>query len=80
MRVTERGGMGEAVTANPALADMQFLAGAWEMELSEASFLPGPDATVHGSVTVEWIEQGAALAMRMGDAATPTATWIHRQG
>jgi hypothetical protein len=76
MRVTERGGMGEAVTANPALADMQFLAGAWEMELSEASFLPGPDATVHGSVTVEWIEQGAALAMRMGDAATPTATWI----
>jgi hypothetical protein len=68
--------MGEAVTTNPALADVQFLAGAWDMELSEASFLPDRDAKVYGSVTIEWIEQGAALAMRMGDAATPTATWI----
>ena len=39
------------MTSNPALADLQFLAGAWDMELSEASFLPGPDAKVHGSVT-----------------------------
>lgn len=46
------------------------------MELSEASFLPDPDAKVGGSVTFEWIEQGAALVMRMGDAATPAATWI----
>jgi hypothetical protein len=76
MRVTERGWMEEAMRTNPALADVQFLAGAWDMELSEASFLPDPDATVHGSVTVEWIEQGAALLMHMGDAATPTATWI----
>jgi hypothetical protein len=68
--------MGEAMTTNPALAPLQFLAGAWDMEVSEASFLPDPDASVHGSVTVEWIEQGAALVMRMGDAATPTATWI----
>ena len=64
------------MTSNPALADLQFLAGAWDMELSQASFLPGPDAKVHGSVTFEWIEQGAALVMRMGDAATPAATWI----
>ena len=64
------------MTSNPALADLQFLAGAWDMELSEASFLPGPDAKVHGSVTFEWIEQGAALVMRMGVAATPTAIWI----
>jgi hypothetical protein len=64
------------MTTNPALAQLEFLAGAWDMELSEASFLPGPDATVRGLVTVEWIEQGAALAMRMGDAGTPTATWI----
>jgi hypothetical protein len=61
--------MGEAMTGNPALADLQFLAGAWDMELSEASFLPDPDAQVHGSVTFEWIEQGAALVMRMGDTA-----------
>ena len=60
------------MTTNPALADLQFLAGAWDMELSEASFLPDPAATVGGSVTFEWIEQGAALVMRMGD----TAAWI----
>jgi len=62
------------MTTNPALARLQFLVGAWDMKLSEASFLPDPDATVHGSVTFEWIEQGAALVMRMGDAATLTAT------
>jgi hypothetical protein len=64
------------MTTNPALAELQFLAGAWDMELSEASFLSDPDAKVAGSVTFEWVEQGAALVMRMGDAATPTATWI----
>ena len=69
--VPECGSMGEAMTTNPALAPLQFLAGARDMELSEASFLPDPDATVHGAVTFEWIEQGAALVMRMGDAATP---------
>jgi hypothetical protein len=31
---------------------------------------------VHGPVSFEWIEQGAALVIRMGDAATPAATWI----
>jgi hypothetical protein len=46
------------------------------MELSDASFLPDPDAKMPGSVAFGWIEQGAALVMRMGDAATPTATWI----
>ena len=60
------------MTTNPALADVQFLAGTWEMELSDASFLPDPDAKVNGSVTFEWIEHGAALVMRMGDAAS----WI----
>ena len=64
------------MTTNPALADLEFLAGAWDMELSQASFLPDPEATVHGSVMFEWIEQGAALVMRMGNAATPAATWI----
>lgn len=61
---------------NPALAKLQFLAGAWDMELSDASFLPDPNGKVRGSVTFEWIEHGAALLMRMGDAATPMATWI----
>lgn len=61
---------------NPALAELQFLAGTWDMELSDAPFLPDPDAKAHGLVTFEWIEQGAALVMRMGEATTPTATWI----
>ena len=60
------------MTANPALAELHFLAGAWDMELSDASFLSDPDAKVPGSVAFEWIEQGAALLMRIGDAAT----WI----
>jgi hypothetical protein len=56
------------MTITPALANLQFLAGSWEMELSEASFLPDPDAKEYGSATFEWIQQDAALAMRMGDA------------
>jgi hypothetical protein len=68
--------MGDPVTANPALAQLQFLAGAWDMELPDASFLPDPDAPAAGLVTLEWIEHGAALVMRMGNPATPAATWI----
>lgn len=61
---------------NPALAELLFLAGAWDMELSAASFLPDPDARVHLPVTFELIEQGAALVLRMGDSANLAATWI----
>jgi hypothetical protein len=69
------------MTTNPALDELQFLPGHWDLELSEASFLPDPDAKLHGRITFEWIEQGAALVMRMGGvgapgARTPTATWI----
>lgn len=60
------------MTANPALAGLEFLVGGWDMELSGAAFLPDPDTSVHGSVTFEWIVDGAALVMRQGDAAT----WI----
>ena len=66
----------KTMTINPALANLLILAGAWDMELSGASFLPDSDAKVRARVTFEWIEQGAALVMRMGDSATPTATWI----
>ena len=60
------------MTDYPALADLRFLVGAWNMELSGASFLPDPQSVVNGSVAFDWIEDCAALAMRMGD----TATWI----
>jgi hypothetical protein len=56
----------------PALAGLRFLTGDWTMELSGASFLPDPESVVSGPVTFDWIEDGAALAMRMGD----NATWI----
>ncbi len=64
------------MTTNPALDELRFLVGAWDMELSEASFLPDPETKLRGSVIFQWVEGGAALAMRMGDAGTPTATWI----
>jgi hypothetical protein len=72
----EQSSSSDAATTNPALAHLRFLVGPWDMELSDASFLPDPDAKVHAPVIFEWIEQGAALVMRMGDATTPTATWI----
>lgn len=60
------------MTAKPALADLRFLAGAWNMELSGASFLPNPDTVVASPVTFDWIEDGGALVMHMGQ----DATWI----
>ena len=60
------------MTDHPALAGLRFLTGAWNMELSGASFLPDPESVVSGPVTFAWIEDRAALVMRMGDAAT----WI----
>ncbi len=64
------------MTTNPALDELRFLVGGWEMEVSEASFLPDPDARLRGPVAFEWVEQGAALVMRMGGAGAPAATWI----
>ncbi|HEY7357032.1 MAG TPA: hypothetical protein VH590_11220 [Ktedonobacterales bacterium] len=61
-----------ADTHNPALKSLEFLAGEWEMELSNAPFLPSPSDTVKGQVFFEWVEQGAFLCMRMGG----NATWL----
>jgi hypothetical protein len=60
------------MAANPQLDDLRFLVGSWDMELSGASFLPDPQAVLPGSVIFDWVEDGAALAMRMGQGAT----WI----
>ncbi|HWE64215.1 MAG TPA: hypothetical protein VHB98_21090, partial [Chloroflexota bacterium] len=38
------------------------------MELSNAAFLPQPSDTARGQVSFEWLENGAFLLMRMGDA------------
>ena len=53
---------------NPALKDLQGLAGRWEMEISNADFLPEQSAKVKGTVAFEWVE-GSALkgrSARMG--------------
>lgn len=64
---------------NPALKPLEGLAGDWEMELSNASFLPRPSDRVKGGpVLIEWVQDGAFLAMRMGDKSSgpPQALWL----
>jgi hypothetical protein len=63
---------------NPALKSLEVLVGDWEVELSNASFLPNPSDTATGHVSFEWLQDGAFLMMRMGDnlSAAPDATWL----
>jgi hypothetical protein len=62
---------------NPALAELAPLLGRWRMELYGAAFLPSPESRVTGSIAVEWIQDGAALAIRQGDSEQPPAAlWI----
>lgn len=61
----------------PALVDLEFLSGEWDMELSNAPFLPNRDDTAHGHITFEWIEDGALLVMRQSEQSgnPPSARW-----
>ena len=53
---------------NPALTPLEGLVGDWDMELSNAAFLPRPSDRVKGGpVLIEWVQDGAFLALRMGD-------------
>lgn len=63
---------------NPALKPLEGLVGKWEMELSNASFLPRPTDTVKGPVSLEWVQDGAFLLMRMGDKppSPPAVLWL----
>ena len=63
---------------NPALKQLEVLVGDWEMEISDASFLPGPSDTAKGLVSFEWLQDGAFLAMHMGDKppGPPDAIWL----
>lgn len=63
---------------NPALKSLEVLVGDWEMELSHASFLPDPSATAKGSVSFEWVQNGAFLMMHMRDkpSGPPNALWL----
>jgi hypothetical protein len=61
---------------NPALNTLEGLVGEWEMELSNAPFIPS--GTAKGSVSFEWVQDGAFLLMRMGDKPPnpPAALWL----
>ncbi len=63
---------------NPALKHLEILVGDWNMELSNASFLPNPSDTVIGHISVEWLEDGAFLVIYMGNKppSTPDAIWL----
>lgn len=63
---------------NPALADLGFLIGDWDMALSGASFLPSPHDVVHGRIEARPIEGGGLLALRqlVERAGPPAATWV----
>lgn len=63
---------------NPALKDLEVLVGDWEMELSNAAFLPSPSDTAKGHISFEWLQDGAFLVMRMGDKlpSPPAAIWL----
>lgn len=63
---------------NRALEPLAALVGEWAVELSNASFLPSPSDTVRTQVSIGWAEEGAFLAMRMGDraAGVPWALWL----
>lgn len=66
---------------NPTLIDLEVLVGKWEIELSNASFLPDAATTIKSKAVFEWLENAAFLVMRMGDDPSKSqgAIWlIHR--
>lgn len=67
-----------SLTPNPSLKHLDVLIGEWEMELSNASFLPSASDTVKGQVSFEWLKDGAFLIMYMGNKppGTPDAMWL----
>jgi hypothetical protein len=63
---------------NPALTHLEILVGDWDMELSNASFLPNSADTITGHISFEWVESGAFLVMYMGNKppSIPDAIWL----
>jgi hypothetical protein len=61
---------------NPALKSLKPFVGDWDMELSRASFLLGPQTKLHGPASFKWVEKGAFLVMYQGGKRNPEATWL----
>ncbi|WP_293310108.1 hypothetical protein [Pedobacter sp. UBA5917] len=63
---------------NPALQELKQFIGAWEMEISNASFLPDANAVIKAKASFEWFEEGEFLIFRQGtkNSGTPWAIWF----
>ncbi len=63
---------------NPTLQDLEQFIGIWEMEISNASFLPDANATIKARASFEWFEEGEFLILRQGtkNKETPWAIWF----
>lgn len=61
---------------NPSLKDIAFLAGKWDMEISNASFLSDLSAVVESTASFEWYGDGEFLVLRQGTKETAHATWL----
>jgi hypothetical protein len=63
---------------NPSLEHLKILVGDWDMELSNASFLPRSSDAVKGHASFEWLQDGAFLIMYMGNKppGAPDAMWL----
>ena len=61
----------------PALLDLEFLLGKWDVEPSDAPFLPSLDDRAHGQVAFAWIVDTTLLVMRQSEqpGAPPSARW-----
>ena len=67
-----------SLSPNPSLQALEILVGDWDMELSNASFLPSSSDIVKGQVSFAWLEDGAFIMMYMGNKppGTPDAIWL----
>ncbi|WP_118975713.1 DUF1579 family protein [Taibaiella koreensis] len=63
---------------NPELQELEQFIGTWEMEISNASFLPDAKATIKAGASFEWFEEGEFLILRQGtkNNGTPWAIWF----
>ena len=68
----------DSLTPNPFLKQIELLVGDWDMELSNASFLPSSSDILKGHTSFEWLQNGAFLIIYMGNKPPETAdaTWI----
>ena len=66
----------EKSIANPALQSLDKLIGKWEVELSNASFLPNKSEKLTMPATFELLEDGGFLIQRQGKAPLPWSKWI----